>query len=79
MKVGVVGAGFWTRFQIAGWREIPGIEIAAIANKTIGKARVLADEFGIPSVYASPNEMVDQERLDCLDVVTAVDAHAASP
>ena len=76
MKVGIVGAGFWTRFQIAGWKEIPGIEITAIANKTVAKARAIADEFGIPSVYTGANELVDAQRLDCLDIVTAVEAHA---
>ena len=76
MRIGIVGAGFWTKYQIAGWCEIPGVEIVAIANKTIANAEALAGAFGIPRVYANPEQMIDGERLDCLDIVTAVQGHA---
>lgn len=76
LRFAVCGAGFWTRFQLAGWRETGGVECVALCNRTEGKARALAQELGIPKVYRDPAEMLRAERLDFLDIITAPDSHA---
>ena len=27
IRLAVIGCGFWSKYQIAGWREHPGVEI----------------------------------------------------
>jgi predicted dehydrogenase len=76
VRVAVVGAGFWARYQIAGWRELPGVEIAAIYNRTQDKAQRLAAEFGIPADYEDPRALIAEVRPDVLDVITGVETHA---
>jgi predicted dehydrogenase len=71
------GAGFWARYQLAGWRELPGVECVAIYNRTLPKAEALAREFNVPSVYADPEELLQKEKLDFADIVTDVDHHEA--
>jgi predicted dehydrogenase len=72
----MAGAGFWSRFQLAGWRELEGADCVAVYNRTRAKAEALAREFGVPAVYDSIETMLDHERLDFLDVITSVETHA---
>lgn len=75
-RFAVFGAGFWTRFQLAAWNEIDGANCVAIYNRTRGKAELLADEFGIPRVYDDPVELLENEQLDFVDIITDASAHA---
>ncbi|HEX6972239.1 MAG TPA: Gfo/Idh/MocA family oxidoreductase [Limnochordia bacterium] len=76
MRFGVVGAGFWAPFQIAGWLEVGGVAPVAICNRTRAKAEALAARFGIPRVYDDAEAMLQAERLDFVDIITAVETHA---
>lgn len=72
----VIGAGFWTNYQLWGWKMIPGVELAAIQNRTVTKAQNLANKFGIPAVYADAEEMIVKEKPDFVDIITEVPTHA---
>ena len=76
LKFAAIGAGFWARFQLNGWREVGGTECVAIYNRTRSKAEALACELGIAKVYDDPAEMLEKEQLDFVDVITDVDTHA---
>jgi predicted dehydrogenase len=80
----MIGAGFWARYQLAGWQEAShmlrgaaaaGAECIAICNRTRSRAEELAKEFGIPAVYTDPEELFRRERPDVVDIVSAPDAH----
>jgi predicted dehydrogenase len=77
MKFALLGAGFWSRFQLAGWREIGGTECVAIYNRTLSKAQSLASDFGVPAAYDDVQELLDHEKLDFIDIVTSADTHPA--
>jgi len=66
-----------TRHHLIAWSRLPGVEVAAIYNRTLDKANVRAREFGIPKVYSDIEKMLDQEKPDALDIAVAVEAHAA--
>ena len=76
LKVALAGAGMVTRHHLIGWTQIPEVEVVAICNRSVDRARERAAEFGIPSVYGSLEEMLDKERPDALDVAVAADLHA---
>jgi predicted dehydrogenase len=75
LRFAVFGAGFWTRYQLAAWRELKGVTCAAIYNRTPAKAEALAREFGIPAVYSDPEELLRRERPDFVDNITEVNGH----
>ncbi|GIX07330.1 MAG: oxidoreductase [Candidatus Poribacteria bacterium] len=75
LRGAIFGAGFWARYQIAGWKELEGVELVALYNRTREKAERLAEEFGIPAVYDDPERLIRQERPDFVDIVTDVDTH----
>lgn len=72
----MAGAGYWARPQLAGWRELDGVECVAVYNRTRSRAEALAREFGIPVVHDSVEAMLDGESPDFLDIVTSVETHA---
>lgn len=76
LRFAVFGAGFWAPFQLAGWNEIGGAKCVAIYNRTVSKAESVAKTFGIPAVYGDPEELLDRENLDFLDIITDAFSHS---
>ena len=76
LRFGVIGCGFWSQFQIAGWFEVGGVELVALYNRTRSKAEALAERFGVPAVYDTAEEMLAKEKLDFVDIITDVDTHS---
>jgi D-apiose dehydrogenase len=76
LSFGMIGAGFWSQYQLAGWYELADVECVAICNRTLSKAQSLARRFAVPKVYADAREMLRENKLDFVDVVTDVDTHA---
>ncbi len=76
VRVGVLGAGAWARFaHIPGYQRDPRCELVAIADPMIERAREFAAEFGIPSVYASHEELIAREDIHLVDVCTPSATH----
>lgn len=75
LRFAMIGAGFWSRFQLAGWRELEGVTCVAICDRERGRAEELARRFGILAVYEDAREMLDHERLDFVDIVTSTATH----
>lgn len=77
LRFALAGTGFWSRFQLSGWRELPGCECVALYNRTRSRAEAMAAEFGIDAVHDDYEAMLDAERIDFVDIVTGVEQHAA--
>ncbi|HHY81282.1 MAG TPA: Gfo/Idh/MocA family oxidoreductase [Clostridiales bacterium] len=74
-RFAVIGCGFWSQYQIAAWKEVGGVELVAVYNRTKSRAQAIADRFGIPKVYDTVEELLDNEKLDFVDIITDVDTH----
>lgn len=75
LRFAMLGTGFWARFQLGGWSELPGVHCVALYNRTRVKAEKLAAEFGVPAVYDDAEELLKRERVDFVDIVTDVGTH----
>jgi len=76
IKIAVFGCGFWSQFQIGGWLELPGVEITALYNRTLEKARMRAKEFGIQHFYDDAELLLkNHPEIDVVDIITDVDTH----
>ena len=75
LRFAVLGTGFWSQFQVGAWREIEGVKLVALYNRTKSKAEDLAKRFGAPSVYDDAVELFANEKLDFVDIITDVDTH----
>jgi predicted dehydrogenase len=71
------GAGQVAPYQLKAWKSIEGVEIVALANRTISKAKNLANEFSMDEkhVYSDYHELLEEENIDFVDVATAPHVH----
>ncbi len=76
LRFAIFGAGFWSQFQLAAWRELKGVECVALYNRTRAKADALGRRFGIDAIYDDPAELLAREKLDFVDIITDVGTHA---
>lgn len=76
LRLGVIGAGFWSTFQVAAWKELEGVKVVAICDKDLQKAQRAAAFHGIPNVYNTAVELFAKEPLDVVDIITNVETHA---
>jgi predicted dehydrogenase len=70
LRFAMFGSGFWARYQLAAWRQVAGVECVAIYNRTRDKAEALAGEFQVPSVYNDAEQLLRDQPVDFIDVVT---------
>ncbi len=77
LRGGLIGSGHISENHLRAWSQIEGVEIVALANRTKSKAEERAVEFGISleHVYSDHREMLKNEGLDFVDIVTAPDIH----
>ncbi len=75
LRFAIFGTGFWSRYQLAGWRELGGVECISVYNRTRAKAERFAREFGIQSIYDDAEKLLSREKIDFLDIITDAGAH----
>lgn len=76
LQFAMIGAGFWSQYQLAAWGEIPGARCVAVCDPSLEKANRRADQLGVPNVYSDASELFDKHKLDFVDIVSTVDSHA---
>jgi predicted dehydrogenase len=56
---------------------VPGVEIVALYNRTVDKARQRAEQFGIDQtrIYGDYEQLLSDEELDFVDIATAPSIH----
>lgn len=76
LRFAVLGTGFWSNFQIPAWYQVGGVELAAAYNRTVSRAEKVAARFKIPRVYGDVEELLQNEKLNFVDIITEIGAHA---
>jgi predicted dehydrogenase len=75
LRTGIIGAGMWGRTHALAYSGDPRTRIAAICDIDEQRARALAEEFGIPRVYTSAQELAADPTVDVVSVATPDFAH----
>jgi predicted dehydrogenase len=71
LRVGIVGAGANVQaVQIPGFRRISGVEIVAVANRSLSSSRAVTDQFGIAKPYSNWGELLDDDEIDAVLIGT---------
>ena len=71
VRIGIVGAGGFTRRRLLpGLLAVPGVELAAVANRTLASAERVAQEFEIRQAHADWREVVASPDVDAVVVAT---------
>lgn len=71
----LVGCGFFSQFQLEAWRRIPGVEITALCDLDVERARAVADQHDVATVFNDVSIMLDAQQPDFVDIVTRPEQH----
>lgn len=74
-RVGIVGVGIGS-IHIQGYKQCPEAEIVAVCDANLARAQAVADQYGIPNVYADYDEMLKRDDIDAISVCTPNFLHA---
>lgn len=77
LRFAAFGAGFWANYQLAAWRELPGVRCVAVYNRTRSRAEALAARAAVPAVYDDPERLLREVKPDFVDVITSVETHSS--
>jgi predicted dehydrogenase len=71
IRVGIIGAGgIVSSTHIPGLRRMPGVEIVAVANRSLESSRRAADEHGISRAYADWQQLLAADGIDAVLIGT---------
>lgn len=77
MRIAFLGAGANTRAKhLPGFKAIPGIELAGVANRSRASGEAVARDFGIPRVYEHWRQAVEDPAIDAVCIGTWPYLHA---
>ncbi|MBA3506905.1 MAG: Gfo/Idh/MocA family oxidoreductase [Betaproteobacteria bacterium] len=77
LRIAGIGAGYFSRFHLEGWRSVPDAEVVAWCDAEPGKAEAATQDFGALRTYTDATTMLDAVKPDLVDIVTPPESHAA--
>jgi predicted dehydrogenase len=75
MRVGIIGAGSIADYHIRSFQKDSRVEIAAICDQNIHRARQKAGEYGIRGVFTTPGELLREAEPDAVSILTWTNTH----
>ena len=66
-KAAIIGAGAISGFHGDAWHHLPGVELCAVCDQDLERARALAEKFG-GRVYANVTEMLSAEKPEMVSL-----------
>ncbi len=75
IKAAVIGCGSWGRNHARVYRELPGVELAAVSDLNPQTAKQIGDRYGAPS-HTDPRPIIDDPSIDLVSICTPTVTHA---
>lgn len=73
-RVAIVGAGYVSAHHLRALKTLDCVEVVAISDLDLSRAKAVADQFEIPNTFASPSDIWSLEP-DVTHVLTPPDSH----
>ena len=71
IRIGLIGAGGNVRSRhIPGFQQVEGLEIAAVANRSLESGKRVADQFNISQIYNGWQELLEDDSIDAVCIGT---------
>ena len=75
LKAVAIGAGYFSQFHFDAWTRIPEVELLAVCDTDLLRAKAASQQYGVPSHYSDVTAMLDTERPDFVDIITRPETH----
>ncbi len=75
LRGALVGCGFWSQNHLHAWNQIDDVEMAALCDIDPAKVKSYAEQFSVEKTYNDFEELLKNEQLDFVDIVTQPDTH----
>ena len=76
LRIGMIGGGYFGRFQINAWRRMEGATLAGVVVRSEDRRRQLQETFPDTSFFDTVDALIQNtDRLDILDVATPPESH----
>ncbi len=76
MKVGIIGTGNLAELHMKSYKKNSDVEITAVCDFNLERAKQKADEFGAKEVYQDYKDMLAKSDIDAVSVCTWNNTHA---
>jgi len=71
IRIGIIGAGANSRLRhIPGFQSIAGVEVAAVANRSMSSGTAVANQFNIDNVYDDWTKLIENPDIDAVCIGT---------
>ena len=68
-RIAVIGAGYFSQFHLHGWQHATNVQVVALCDADLTKAKTLAQQYGIEKIFNNATQMLDSVQLDLVDIV----------
>lgn len=76
MNVGLVGCGRVSEIHMSAYKNLPEINVVAVSDINLDKAKTFAQKHGIEKVYNDSLKLFETKDLDFIDICTPTSTHA---
>jgi D-apiose dehydrogenase len=76
-KIAVVGAGYFSQFHLRGWAQCENAEVVAVCDSDANRVVAMAAQYDVSGVFSSAETLLDNVKVDVLDIATPPPTHAA--
>jgi predicted dehydrogenase len=73
--IGIVGIGNIAPLNVAGYLDHDGCDVVALCDPREDKARRMADEWNVRTVYTDLEALLADERIDAVEILTPTHLH----
>jgi len=75
VRLGIVGVGNISQLNVLGYLEHPRCDVMALCDTQCERARTLAANWQVPRVYGSLDEMLADDEIDAVEILTPTYLH----
>ncbi|MFW6159341.1 MAG: Gfo/Idh/MocA family protein [Planctomycetota bacterium] len=75
VRLAVVGVGMWGRMHVRAYSQHPSADLVALCDLDEARVNEVAETWGVPGRYTSPDDLLESEEIDGVSVVTPDNAH----
>src|SRR5579875_4023288 len=76
IRVGVIGLGFGGETHLKNYRQLPNLEVVAVAGVEEDRLALLGTSYNVPHLYREYGDLMQREDLDAVSVCVPNYLHA---